>query len=169
MLHSLGWRGAGCFHIFRMGILRWILLTVAVCAALAPGAHLLELPNKLALDGPLWLAVQQNLYRGWGPFVGAPTQIAGLALSSILAVWPRARRRWPWLCAAAAYAAMIGVFFVFNAPVNAAVGGWTVDTLPASWEEYRWQWEAGHALAAVLSLAALFAVLQGRFTARRVL
>jgi len=152
-----------------MGILRWILLAVAVCAVLAPGAHLLELPNKLALDGPLWLAVQQNLYRGWGPFIGAPTQIAGLALSLILAVWPRTRRRWPWLCAGAAYAAMIGVYFVFNAPVNAAVAGWSAATLPANWEAYRWQWEAGHAISALLSFAALFAVVRGCFAARRVL
>ncbi|MGE0096556.1 MAG: anthrone oxygenase family protein [Alphaproteobacteria bacterium] len=152
-----------------MGILRWILLAVAVAAVLAPGAHLLELPNKLALDGKLWLAVQQTLYRGWGPFIGAPTQIAGLALSLILAAWPRTRRRWPWLCAGAAYAAMIGVFFVFNAPVNAAVAGWTAGTLPADWEAYRWQWETGHAVSAFLSFTALFAVLRGCFAARRVL
>lgn len=150
-----------------MGILRWILLGVAVCAVLAPGAHLLELPNKLALDGPLWLAVQRNLYRGWGPFVGAPTEIAGLTLSLCLsALSPRERRR-PWLFAAGAYAAMIGVFFVFNAPVNAAVDGWAAAALPADWEEYRLRWEAGHALAALLSFAALVAVLRGCFAARR--
>ncbi len=156
-------------HVFSMGVLRWVLLAVAIGAILAPGAHLLELPNKLALDGHLWLAVQQTLYRGWGPFIGAPTEVAGLALSLSLAVWPRTRRRWPWLLAGAAYAVMIGVFFVFNAPVNAAVAGWTSATLPADWEEYRLQWEAGHALSALLSFVALFAVLRGCFAARRVL
>jgi hypothetical protein len=43
---------------------------LAILAALPPLAHVLELPNKLALDGELWLAVQQHLYRGWGPFLG---------------------------------------------------------------------------------------------------
>ncbi len=44
--------------------LRGANLACASAAVLAPMAHLLELPNKLALDGPLWLAVQQHLYRG---------------------------------------------------------------------------------------------------------
>lgn len=44
-------------------------------------AHVLELPNKLSLDGPLWLAVQQHLYRGWGPYIG-PVD------------WPEYRLRW---------------------------------------------------------------------------
>jgi hypothetical protein len=53
--------------------MRWlqrINLAFAILAVVAPLAHVLELPNKLALDGPLWLAVQQHLYRGWGPFFG---------------------------------------------------------------------------------------------------
>ena len=54
-------------------------LVLAVLATLAPIAHVLEMPNKLALDAPLWLAVQQNLYRGWGPFVGGPIEILALA------------------------------------------------------------------------------------------
>lgn len=73
-----------CPHVFLMVALRRILLVVAVAAILAPAAHLLEMPNKLAMDGSLWIAVQQQLYRGWGPFIGAPTEIAGLALSLIL-------------------------------------------------------------------------------------
>jgi hypothetical protein len=40
--------------------------------------------HKLQFDGPLWLAVQQNPYRGWGPFVGAPTELGALALSFLL-------------------------------------------------------------------------------------
>ena len=148
-----------------MGVLRWLMLAAAVGAMLAPGAHLLELPNKLALDGPLWLAVQQNLYRGWGPFVGAPTEIGGLVLALVLAAGPSGRRC--WLFAASCYAAMIGIFFVFNAPVNAALVHWTAETLPADWGVYRLRWEAGHALAALLAFAALFAVFKGCLAARR--
>jgi len=53
-----------------MQLLHQLNLLLAALATLAPLAHVLELPNKLRLDGPLWLAVQQQLYRGWGPFLG---------------------------------------------------------------------------------------------------
>jgi hypothetical protein len=46
--------------------LRWISLLATAVPLGATVAHVMELPNKLSLDGPLWLAVQQNLYRGWG-------------------------------------------------------------------------------------------------------
>jgi hypothetical protein len=49
-------------------------MLLAAVAVTAPIAHVLELPNKLALDGPLWLAVQQLLYRGWGLVFG-PVEI----------------------------------------------------------------------------------------------
>ena len=64
--------------------LRRFALLIACLACLAPIAHLLELPNKFHLDGPIWLAVQQQLYSGWGPFIGAPTEIGGLVLSLVL-------------------------------------------------------------------------------------
>ena len=61
--------------------LPWLGLLVAAGACLAPLAHVMELPNKRRLDGPLWLAVQQHLYNGWGPVIGAPTEIGGLIIS----------------------------------------------------------------------------------------
>src|SRR5579875_963085 len=123
---------------------------VAILAALAPIAHVLEMPNKLALDGPLWLAIQQHLYRGWGPFIGAPTEIAALATSLLLVLFrgraSRARRL--AVVAVIAYAAMLATFFVFNKPVNVALNGWTAATLPPDWSGYRLRWEIGHAIAA---------------------
>src|SRR5215471_21238897 len=65
--------------------LRWLGLIVAAWACLAPLAHVMELPNKLRLDGPLWLGVQQHLYSGWGPAIGAPAEIGGLIISVALA------------------------------------------------------------------------------------
>jgi hypothetical protein len=145
-----------------MDFFRGLALAFAVSAILAPVAHVLEMPNKLQLDGPLWLAVQQNLYRGWGPFIGAPTELGALALS-VIACWrygkDRGARRL-WLSAAGAYAGMLILFFVFNAPVNAAVTGWRSDTLPADWRWFRAKWEIGHCLAAILSCGGLFATLK---------
>jgi hypothetical protein len=137
-------------------------LVVAAFATLAPIAHVLEMPNKLTLDGPLWLAIQQNLYRGWGPFVGGPVEILALATTLALLVARRhdlAPMRLT-LVAAIAYAGMIATFFVLNDPVNAALNTWTPSSIPPYWSSYRLQWEVGHALAAILSCLALMALLR---------
>lgn len=135
--------------------LRWLALLVAFLACLAPMAHVMEMPNKLRLDGPLWLAVQQHLYAGWGPFIGAPTELGGLIVSLVLATVGRGRDRFLFGIAAAAYVGMLLCFFLLNAPVNAAVDGWTPATLPADWTRHRWRWETGHALAALFALLGL--------------
>jgi Domain of unknown function (DUF1772) len=146
-----------------MTCLRWVSLIFAIVAALPPLAHVLELPNKLALDGTIWLAVQQQLYRGWGPFLGGPAEIGALATSLVL-LFARANAKiWRLtLIAAVAYAAMIATYFVFNAPVNAAVRGWTPASLHNVWPTSRLRWELGHAIAAVLSVTGLVALIRAR-------
>ena len=133
-------------------------------AVTAPMAHVLELPNKFTLDGPLWLTVQQQLYRGWGAVFG-PVEILAL-LTTLFLVWfrrgnPRAFRA--SLLAALVYTAMLAVFFIFNAPVNAAFNSWTVADMPADWPAYRWRWEMGHAIAAGLSIIGWLALLRASF------
>ncbi len=140
--------------------LRWFALLTAFLACLAPMAHLLELPNKFHLDGPIWLAVQQHLYSGWGPFIGAPTEIGGLTLSLVLLVASRRSAR-PALffgLAVVAYCGMLLCFFLLNAPVNEAVNRWTSETLPADWPGYRLRWEIGHALSALFALSGFAAM-----------
>jgi len=142
-----------------MQLLRLLALVVAIAALLAPAAHVLEMPNKLRLDGPLWLAVQQSLYRGWGPFVGAPTEIGGFVLTLVCFAFARTRRaRALWIAAATCYVVMLLAFFMFNAPVNAAIDSWTAATLPVDWTSYRAKWETGHAIAAVFAAGALIFV-----------
>ena len=68
-----------------MAALRTVNLFLAFIATIAPLAHVLELPSKLMLDGPLWLAIQQHLYRGWGTVFG-PVEIAALVLSGVLLI-----------------------------------------------------------------------------------
>jgi hypothetical protein len=139
-------------------------LLFAVLATWAPLAHVVELPNKLALDGALWLAIQQHLYRGWGPLLGGPAEIGALAttLGVLYARRADARTRQLSALAALAYVIMVAAFFVFNAPVNAAVNGWTAGTLPGNWAQYRLRWEVGHSLAALLSVMALAALVRAR-------
>jgi hypothetical protein len=144
-----------------MGALRWINILLACLAVLAPMAHVLEWPDKAALDGTLWLAVQQHLYRGWGPLIGAPVELGALATTLVLLAMRRHHAaRVTTALGASAYGGMVAAFFLFNRPVNNAVNGWTAATLPADWPNYRLQWELGHALAAALSVAALICLLR---------
>jgi hypothetical protein len=111
----------------RLLALRPVNLAFAVLAALPPIAHALEMPNKLALEAPLWLAVQQHLYRGWGPFYGGPVEIIAFAATMTLLV-ARRRDRAPMrltLLAALAYVGTIVTFFALDEPVNAALNSWT--------------------------------------------
>jgi hypothetical protein len=153
--------------------MRWarrINLVFAVYAALAPMARVLELSNKLALNAGLWLGVQKYLYRGWGPVLGAPSEIGAL-LSSVLLVWLHARSRvrvWPAAVASMCYAGMLAAFFVLNQPVNTAVASWTTASLPPDWVMYRAHWEAGHAIAAALSIVALTVLVWAQARERRV-
>ena len=146
-----------------MASLRWLSVIIAGLALLAPAAHVLEMPNKLALDGPVWLAVQQQLYRGWGPLVGAPTQIGGLLVNLALmcARSESRKRRIASAVAACSYLGMLASFFVFNAPVNAAVAHWSAASLPPDWTAYRYRWEAGHAISSAFGLVAFVAVYGG--------
>jgi hypothetical protein len=50
---------------------------------------------------------------------------------------------------------MHAVFWIWVAPVNAALLPLTPETLPADWTTLRDQWEYGHAVRAVLQLVAL--------------
>lgn len=144
--------------------MKWLALAnlaFSILAVLAPMAHLLELPNKLALDGELWLAVQQHLYRGWGPFLGGPAETGALATSVLIAFQHRSSRiLWPMLVACTGYVGMLAVFFTLNSPANAAVASWTPATLPADWASYRLRWELGHAIAALFSVISLAAVVR---------
>jgi hypothetical protein len=148
-----------------MACLQWTNLVLAIVAMLPPLAHLLELPNKVSLDGPTWLAVQQHLYRGWGPLLGAPAEIGALATTLVLLVVRRTNdetRRLTFF-AALSYAAMIATFFVLNAPVNEALSQWMPTSLPSDWESYRLRWETGHAIAALLSVAGLGVLVRAWF------
>jgi hypothetical protein len=142
-------------------VVRWISLVGIAVSLSALAAHVLELPNKLTLDGPLWLAVQQNIYSGWGPVLG-PFEVGGTLATWVLLYLVRDRPRIALLTLVAAVCLTIalGAFFVLNAPVNAAFAAWTPETLPGDWPRYRLRWEIGHALRFVLQLIAFIALMR---------
>jgi hypothetical protein len=144
-----------------MKAIRTVALVLAFLATIAPIAHLVELPSKLSLDGPLWLSVQQHLYRGW-----SESPVAYIALACTIVLFMTARRdaegRSAYLVAAFCYLSMILYFFLFNDWVNQTLSSWTAATLPANWMDYRLKWETGYALAAVFSVIAFVTLLQAR-------
>lgn len=144
-------------------MVNWLAVICAGVALIAAGAHVLQLPNKLALDGALWLAVQQSLYRGWGAYLG-PFEVSAAVLAWVLAMSRRGSGFASTLIAAIAFSAALGLFFMFVEPVNIAVRGWTA-TLPLDWPAYRLRWELGHAARFVLVLIGFAALSRALFTA----
>jgi len=143
---------------------RWISLLGTAVTLSALAAHVLELPNKFSLNGPLWLAVQQNLYRGWGAFVG-PFEVTAIVSTWLLLYLVRENRTVFGLTLLASFllSAALAVFFVLNAPVNAAFASWTPMTLPPDWPSYRLRWETGHAASFAFVLIAFVALLRALF------
>jgi hypothetical protein len=145
-------------------VVRWISVASTCVPLAAAAAHVLELPNKLTLDGPLWLVVQQQLYRNWGTIIGPFEVIAVLSTWGLVFVMrDRPPIRALATIAALCLTAMIAVFFALNAPVNAAVAQWSADALPADWHTYRLRWEIGHAVAFLLGLTALLALVRAAY------
>ena len=128
-----------------------------VALAFAPAtAHLLELLNKIDLPREEYLIVQ-HIYDGWA-LLGFVV-FGALASTLALAVLTRHRRREfvPALVAFLCVVVTQVVFWTFTFPANKATGMWTM--LPANWEALRVQWEYSHAASALISLAALVAVI----------
>jgi len=119
--------------------------------------------SKLTLDRPLWLGIQQHLYRGWGEIFGPVEIVAFLSTLALLVVTRRDRStRRAYFAALVCYAAMLADFFIFNLPVNEALRGWTPVTLPPDWSDYRLRWEVGHASTALFAVIAFVTLIRLR-------
>lgn len=148
-------RPAAALRGHRLLALAGLILTLVMA-----GSHPLELWGKLRFDGATWLTVQQNLYVAFG--VVAAVSEPGAVLALWLLAWRERRAGLGWRASALAAALTtiaLVVWAVSVAPVNAALSGWTIDRLPPDWQEWRNQWEAGHAVHAALLAAALAILL----------
>ena len=134
-----------------------LLAIVAAALYLVPaGAHLFELPHKMALSTAEYMTVQQ-IYAGWELF-GIVIAIALLATLTNTLLVRADRRAFRWsLVAFLALAATQGVFWVFTYPINVATRFWTIS--PELFEAARRQWEYSHAASALLTFVALVATV----------
>jgi hypothetical protein len=131
------------------------LAFVALC--LGPAlAHLLALPNKIELARDDYFTVQQ-IYRGWA-LLGIV--IVGALVSTLALAW-MTRRQPPafyWVLTSLVCLVLAqALFWIFTYPANVATNNWTA--VPENWQALRVRWEYSHAVGAILTLAALAALV----------
>ena len=137
--------------------LAYFFAMVFVALSLGPSlAHLLELPNKIALSRDDYFTVQ-TIYQGWA-LLGVLVFVSLLATLT-LTISLRGDRT-PMVLAGLAFLCVVGtqvVFWVFTFPANQATSNWT--EIPENWEQLRVQWEYSHAVAALLNLIAMVSLI----------
>jgi hypothetical protein len=138
------------------------LVLLAICLMPA-GAHLFEMPGKMAMGRDAYFSVQP-IYNGWALF-GIAIVLGIIALVE-LALLLRGTGPAFWLAGTAAVLliASLGWFFLRIYPMNVATQNWTV--VPENWEAMRVQWESGHAVNAVLTLLSFLALSLAVVTSR---
>lgn len=137
-------------------VVQFIAIVLTALALVPAGAHLLEMPAKLALLREDYFTVQA-IYRGWALFglvlIGAI--VANLVLTVML------HGRGPHFALACAafllVTATLVVFFAGAFPANQETQNWTI--MPSDWHELRRQWEYGHAINAGLTFLAFLALV----------
>jgi hypothetical protein len=133
----------------------WTFIVLLLTALLigTTFAHMLEMPAKLALDGPQWVHLQQNLYGAFA-FVGGAVEIASIVSVAVYAYLLRNHRlALPFaVCGAAMLAVAFIVWLSMTAPVNAKVLRWNPDAIPPGWEGLRTRWEYSHTIRFVIHL-----------------
>lgn len=123
-------------------------------------SHVLEMPAKLAYQGPVWLLLQQSFYGNFR-MLGGLVEITAIISALVLTLLVRTRRPalgWT-LLATTCLAAAQATWWIGIAPLNTAIAALTAETLSADWEQLRVHWEYLHALRAVLHIAAFSALL----------
>jgi len=144
----------GDYNLVGLKIMQFLALLFTALALVPGGAHLFELPAKMALTQEQYVGAQQ-LYRGWA-WLGAFLLLA-IVTNAVLTMMLR-RRQLAFQFAAIAFflsVCALAIFFAWTYPVNIATDNWTV--APADWESLRVRWEYSHAAGAIVMLGALCA------------
>jgi hypothetical protein len=142
----------------RMRTLRFLTLMLAALSMGMAFSHLLEMPAKLAYQGPVWLMLQQTLYGNFR-ILGLLLETGAVACALALTLFVRGPAFGYTVFAAICLVAAHAAWWAGAAPVNAAMAQLTPQTLPPDWGVLRAQWEYTHAARAVLQIAALAALV----------
>jgi len=123
-------------------------------------SHLLQRGPKAALPGPQFLAVQQVLFRNYGPAIGG-LEAAALFFTLAMAIVTRGAGATPLLAtlASGCVLLMVIIWARWINPINKTVNSWTPESLPSSWSRLRDRWHTLHAIRLALSVVAFSAVI----------
>jgi hypothetical protein len=131
------------------------LLLPAVAAGVVLG-HVMSRAGKITLPGPLFVTVQNTLYRSWGKKLGA-VEMGAFLSTLVVAFLTRGRGAIFALSLAGLFclAAMLLVWAIFINPINIRVRASTSDSFPADWASLRDRWHRLHAIRAIFAVAGL--------------
>lgn len=143
----------------------WRFITL-ILSALVTGmalCHALELPAKMQYSASQYITVQNSLYVAFGPpNIGAFIEIAAPVAAIGLAILIRKRRpafQLTMVAIAFMLLAFPVIFFAFTQPANVAFRSATPESIPANWEQLRYQWEYSHLARFFCHLAAFSALV----------
>jgi hypothetical protein len=134
---------------------RFISLLLTALAAGVVLGHVMSRAGKITLPGPLFVTVQNTLYRNWEKSVGA-------FLSTLVVTFLTRGRGVIFalsLAGLVCLAAMLLVWAVFINPINIRVQASTSESLPADWASLRDRWHRLHAIRAISAIAGLSALI----------
>jgi hypothetical protein len=116
--------------------------------------------GKITLPGPLFVTVQNTLYRSCGKRVGAVE--IGAFLSTLVVVLLSRGRGVTFALSLAGLlclAGMLLIWSVFINPINIRVRASTSESFPADWASLRDRWHRLHAIRAIFAIAGLSALI----------
>ena len=139
---------------------RFLSLLLTALAAGVVVSHVMSRAGKITLPGPLFIAVQNTLYRSWGKKVGA-VEIG--AFLSTLTVTVLARGKGTiFALSLASLLCLVGMMLlwaVFINPINVRVRASTSECLPADWALLRDRWHRLHAIRAIFAIIGLSSLI----------
>jgi hypothetical protein len=122
-----------------------------------------------AITAPTFLEVGHTMIGNLGGPMAVLMPATLLSAVPVLLALHRLRRRASFtliLVGTGLLAVALVITLSVNVPIDSAIAGWTVETLPADWTGIRDRWEAYHAIRTFVSLAgfgsALAAILWSR-------
>ena len=139
---------------------RFISLLLTALAAGVILGNVMSRAGKITLPGPLFVTVQNTLYRNWGKKVGA-VEIGAFLSTLVVAFLTRGRRAIFALSLAGllCLAGMLFVWAVFINPINLRVRASTSESFPADWASLRDRWHRLHAIRSIFAVVGLSALI----------
>jgi hypothetical protein len=139
---------------------RFISLLLTALAAGVVLGHVMSRAGKVTLPGPLFVTVQNTLYRNWGKRVGA-VELGAFLSTLVVAFLTRGRGAIFALSLAGllCLAGMLLVWAVFINPINIRVRASTSESPAPDWALLRDRWHRLHAIRSIFAVVGLSALI----------